>query len=62
MPVLRSPEYNLTVLNKNRVIMYHIQVIVQTRVRGPPSTSKHREELKVQGEAVEYFLTNYEVF
>ena len=36
-------------------------VIVQTRVGGLPRISKHREELKIQGEA-EYFLTNFEVF
>ena len=36
-------------------------VIVQTRVGGLPPISKHREELKIQGEA-EYFLTNFEVF
>ena len=30
------------------------EVIVQTRVGGLPPISKHREELKIQGEA-EYF-------
>ena len=30
------------------------EVIVQTRVEGLPPISKHREELKIQGEA-EYF-------
>ena len=36
-------------------------VIVQTRVGRLPPISKHREELKIQGEA-KYFLTNFEVF
>ena len=38
-----------------------VHVIVQTRVGGLPPISKHREELKIQGEA-EYFITNFEVF
>ena len=38
-----------------------LHVIVQTRVGGLPPISKHREELKIQGEA-EYFLANFEVF
>ena len=38
-----------------------LEVIVQTRVEGLPPISKHREELKIQGEA-EYFLTKFEVF
>ena len=38
------------------------EVIVQTRVGGGLSPIfKHREELKIQGEA-EYFLTSFEVF
>ena len=36
------------------------EVIVQTQV-GLPPISKHREELKMLGEA-EYFLTNFEPF
>ena len=37
------------------------EVIIQTRVGGLPPISKHRAELKIQGEA-EYFLTKFEVF
>ena len=45
----------------NNVCKNAFEVIVKTPVGGQPPISKHRKELKIQGEA-EYFLTNFEVF
>lgn len=52
--------------NENKLGQNHgefksmLEMIVQTRIGGLTSISKHREMLKVRGE-VKYFLTNFEV-
>ena len=56
--------FALYMINKQKhclILLYCRLSILSERVEGLPPISKHREELKIQGEA-EYFLTKFEVF